>query len=87
MKQKMMDIQKFSFTGWCPKMAHTSAGIFSAELETTKINNMNKTNWREEKLKYTRCSALNIPAVSTRLFYALQAVCDNRTAHALVKKK
>jgi hypothetical protein len=22
MKQKMMDIQKFSFTGWCPKMAH-----------------------------------------------------------------
>lgn len=30
---------------------------------------MNKNNWRDEKLKYTKCSVLNIPVVSTRLFY------------------
>jgi len=30
---------------------------------------MNKSNWKEEKLKYTKCSVLNIPIVSTRLFY------------------
>lgn len=30
---------------------------------------MKTNNWREEKLKYTKCSVLNIPVVSTRLFY------------------
>ena len=25
MKLKTMDIQKFLFTGWCPKMAHNSS--------------------------------------------------------------
>lgn len=32
---------------------------------------MNKGNWKEEKLKYTKCSVLTIPDVSTRLFYKI----------------
>jgi hypothetical protein len=42
--------------------------MFSA-INNLKINKMNKDNWRLEKLKYTRCTALNIHNVSTRLFY------------------
>ena len=30
---------------------------------------MIQSNWKDEKLKYTRCMALNIPVVSSRLFY------------------
>ena len=30
---------------------------------------MENNNWENEKLKYKQCSALNMPNVSTRLFY------------------
>jgi len=48
---------------------------------------MNKSNWKEEKLKYTRCSALNIPAVSTRLFYKIaHTIRDRHLAPCTLKE-
>jgi hypothetical protein len=48
---------------------------------------MNKSNWKDEKLKYTRCSALNTPAVNTRLFYKIaHTIRDRHLAPCTLKE-
>ena len=50
MKLKTMDIQKFLFTGWCPKMAHNvphipEGGDFGTQNFQLTMNNLRSTDF------------------------------------------
>lgn len=50
-------------------------------------NVMKQSNWKEEKLKYTRCTSMNIPVVSSRLFYKIaHTVRDRHLAPCILKE-